>query len=697
MNAPVTTARDPRYDILFEPVKLGPKVTKNRFYQVPHCNGLGYRDPTAAAVMRGIKAEGGWGVVCTEQVEFHHTSEITPFIELRLWDERDIPVLARMAEHIHAHDALAGVELAYNGMNGPNLYSREVPMGPSHLPVMTFTYDPVQSRRMDLEDIRNLRRWHQTAVRRAKTAGFDIIYVYAAHTFGFLHHFLSRRFNDRTDEYGGSIKNRVRLLKEVIEDSLEAAGGDCAIPVRISVDELLGEAGLHKDEVEEMIGEIADLPDFWDLTLSGWDNDSRTSRFAEEGHEEPFISGIKKLTGKPVVGVGRYTSVDRMVSLVKKGILDLIGCARPSIADPFLPAKVNEGRIEDIRECIGCNICVSGDLTMSPIRCTQNPTMAEEWRRGWHPEKVRPARSQEPVLIVGAGPAGLEAATVLGKRGYPVTLAEAGTVLGGRVVRESRLPGLAAWIRVRDYRQGQLTKLPNVEIYFDSKLTADDVLGFGFPRVLIATGATWRRDGIGHQHTTVLPPLERGGDILTPDDIMDGCLPNGRTVIVWDDDHYYMGSVVAEKLATEGYVVHYVTPAPEAATWTRATMEQTFIQRRMLEAGIRITVARTLAAYGNREATLRCIYTGREETCPADSLVLVTARLPNAGLADELRTSKSIWLSKGLRDVQVIADALAPATIAHATYAGRKYAEELDAPIASDEVPPFLREITQLA
>ncbi|HXU58450.1 MAG TPA: trimethylamine dehydrogenase, partial [Verrucomicrobiae bacterium] len=172
--------RDPRYDILFEPVRIGPHTTKNRFYQVPHCTGMGYRDLSALARLREIKAEGGWGVVCTEQVEIHPSSEITPFIELRLWDDQDIPGLARMSEAIHRHGALAGIELAYNGMNGPNLYSREVPMGPSHLPIATFTADPVQARAMDKQDIADLRRWHRQAALRAQSAGFDIVYVYAA-------------------------------------------------------------------------------------------------------------------------------------------------------------------------------------------------------------------------------------------------------------------------------------------------------------------------------------------------------------------------------------------------------------------------------------------------------------------------------------------------------------------------------------
>ena len=685
--------RPSSFDILFEPVRIGPLTARNRFYQVPHCNGMGYRDPTALAEMRGVKAEGGWAVVCTEQVELHYSSEVTPYIELRLWDDRDIPALARMADKIHEHGALAGIELAYNGMNGPNLYSREVPMGPAALPVATFTYDPVQARRMDKTDIANLRAWHLTAVKRAKKAGFDLIYVYAAHALGFLHHFLSRRYNDRTDEYGGSLENRVRLLREITEETKAAVGDVCAVPIRISVDELLGEGGLEKAEVEDMIGLMADLPDLWDVTLAGWENDSRTSRFAEEGAQEPFISGIRRLTNKPVVGVGRYTSVDRMASLVRKGILDMIGAARPSIADPFLPKKLEEGRIEDIRECIGCNICVSGDFTMSPIRCTQNPTMGEEWRRGWHPERIRQKESDKPVLIVGSGPAGLEAAHALGKRGYEVVLAEAQGELGGRVAREARLPGLSAWGRVRDYRQMQFNKLPNVQIYLESKLTAEQVLEFGFPRIVLATGATWRRDGVGHLHTRPIP-VAADAVVLTPDDIMAEVWPAGRRVLVWDDEHYYMGGVMAEALAAKGYRVIYATPASEASTWTRHTMEQHFIQKRLLEAGVEILPFHGLTSITAGEAVLECVFTGRRRPIAVDAVLLATARLPEETLLNALRGCD--LAAAGIESVTAIGDALAPATIAHAVYAGRRYAEELDAPPLPHDTVPFRREITAL-
>ena len=689
------SARDSRYDILFEPVRIGPLTARNRFYQVPHCNGLGYRDPTALSVMRGIKAEGGWAVVCTEQAEIHYSSEITPFIELRLWDERDVPALARMCEAIHEHGSLAGIELCYNGMNGPNLYSREVPMGPAHLPVATFTYEPVQARRMDRSDIRNVRRWHLEAVRRAKRAGFDLIYVYAAHGLGFLHYFLCSRYNDRTDEYGGSLENRIRLLRELTEDARSAVGDTCAIPIRISVDELLGPTGLTHSEAEDMIGLMAEVPDLWDVTLAGWENDSRTSRFAEEGHEEPFTRGIKRLTTKPVVGVGRYTSVDRMVSLVRGGVLDLIGAARPSIADPWLPRKIEEGRIEDIRECIGCNICVSGDFTQSPIRCTQNPTMAEEWRRGWHPERVQPKKSDRSILIVGAGPAGLEAAQVLGKRGYAVVLAEARRELGGRVALEARLPGLAAWIRVRDYRRGQIERLPNVEVYLDNQLSAGDILGLGHPCVVLATGSRWRSDGVGRHHLRPIP-VAPGAEVLTPNDLLAGRRPRGSRVIVWDDDHYYMGGVIAELCVEAGLQTTYVTPASEVSSWTRATLEQAFIHTRLLRKGVEVRTFRALERIEDRHAVLACVFTAAREEIEADSVIVVTARLPNDELAIELEARRPEWEDSGLTDVRRIGDALAPATIAHATYAGRRYAEEFDAPAPPGDGVPFLREVTEL-
>jgi dimethylamine/trimethylamine dehydrogenase len=688
--------RDPRYDVLFESVPIGPVTAPNRFFQVPHCNGMGYRDVTALATMRGVKAEGGWGVVCTEQVEFHYSSDITPFIELRLWDDQDIPALARMADRIHDHGALAGLELTYNGMNGPNLYSREAPMGPAHLPVATWSYDPVQARAMTKSDITDLRRWHKAAVGRAITAGYDIVYVYAGHALGGIHHFLSPRYNQRTDEYGGSTANRMRLLREILEDAREACDGQAAVACRITVDELVGADGIDRAQIEEVVGELAEHPDLWDFVLGSWEDDSVTSRFGPEGAQEEYVRGLKRLTTRPVVGVGRFTSPDTMVRQVNQGILDLIGAARPSIADPFLPRKIEEGRLEEIRECIGCNICVSGDFTMSPIRCTQNPTMGEEWRRGWHPERITVRGSEASVLVVGAGPSGLEAARALGHRGYDVTLTEATRQLGGRVWRESRLPGLAAWVRVLDYREQQIGALKNVDVALESQMEVDDIIGSGFEHVVIATGAHWRDDGVGRWH---LRPVPTAGSmpVLTPDDLMAGARPDGQRVVVFDDDHYYMGGVLAELLAQEGFEVELVTPAAQVSSWMNNTLEIMRVQERVLNAGVQVSTARTLTSMGNGEVTIACAYTGRESSEPADAVVMVTARLPRDELLHDLGTRRAEWGPAGLVSARAIGDAFAPATIAAAVYEGHKYAEELDTPPHHGDTVPFRREVTGLA
>jgi dimethylamine/trimethylamine dehydrogenase len=651
---------------------------------------MGHAHPTAHAVMRGVKAEGGWAVVCTEEVEIHHSTDVAPYVEGRIWDDADIPAHERLVDQVHEHGALAGIELVHSGFMGANLYVRQPPLGPAHLAVPGT--HPVQARRMSADDIADLRRWHRRAVARSLHAGYDLVYVYAGHGLTTIQHFLSRRYNDRGDGYGGSLENRARLLREILEDTLAEVDGHAAVACRICVDELVGEQGLERGEIEEVLGLVGELPDLWDFMVGEWDFDSVTSRFADEGAQEAYVRGLKQLTSKPVVGVGRFTSPDTMVRMVVDGVLDFIGAARPSIADPFLPRKIEEGRFDEIRECIGCNVCVTCDTTATPLRCTQNPTMGEEWRRGWHPERIRPKSSDEKVLVVGAGPAGLEAAQALGKRGYEVVLAEASGALGGRVAREARLPGLSPWIRVLDYRKGQLDRLPNVEIALGSRLDAAEILSYDFDHVALATGSRWRTDGIGRWHTR---PLELAGiECLTPDDLMAGSRPQGPRVVLFDDDHYYLGGVLAELLATERHEVTLVTPEPRVSEWTVNTMEQHRIQRRLLELGVTVLASHAVISAEDGAVRTACVYTEREQELACDALVLVTSRLPEDGLAAELEAALE---DRSGPVVRLIGDAWSPGTIAAAVWDGHRYAEELDEPVSDRDEPPFLREVVALA
>jgi dimethylamine/trimethylamine dehydrogenase len=683
--------RPPYFDILFEPVRIGPVVAKNRFFQVPHCNGMGRAFPSSMAAMRGVKAEGGWGVVCSEQCDVHYSGNHQR--EIRLWDEKDIPSLARATDLVHRHGALAGIELAHNGYRVGNLESRAIPIAPSL--AATNGIFPITARAMDKSDILAVRRWHRTAALNAKRAGFDIIYVYAGHDMTLPMHFLSRRHNQRIDEYGGSLENRARLLRELIEDAKDAVGDTCAIGVRFGVDELMGPRGITcEGEGRDVIEMMAELPDFWDVNISNFDNDGQTSRFSGEGYQEQFIKFVKTVTSKPVVGVGRFTSPDKMVAMVKGGILDFIGAARPSIADPFLPRKIKAGRFDDIRECIGCNICVATDKASVPIRCTQNPTMGEEWRRGWHPEYIAPRdTSDEMILIVGAGPAGLEAARALGQRGYNVMLADRSRTFGGRVSRESRLPGLAAWARVRDWREGQLRSMANVQLLPENDITADVAIETGASVIAVATGATWRRDGVGRYYREPNLGPEHVA-VFTPDDIMDGRLPSGR-VLLFDDDHYYMGAVVAERLVELGCEVIFVTPESLVSAYTQFTAEQARIHKRMLELCASVYLLTTLARTERGLAHLSCVYTGREKSVAVDAIMMVTGTAPRDQLYRDLHLHDVDRLrAAGIQRIVRVGDCHGPGTIAAAVYGGHLFARTLNTAL-TDETP-FRRENVSL-
>jgi dimethylamine/trimethylamine dehydrogenase len=261
------------------------------------------------------------------------------------------------------------------------------------------------------------------------------------------------------------------------------------------------------------------------------------------------------------------------------------------------------------------------------------------------------------------------------------------------LVEERRLPGLAAWGRVADYREGQINKLSNVAVYRESDLTADDVLNFGCDHAVIATGSTWRRDGVARYRlkpVTVAPEA----DVLTPDDLWNGARPRGKRVVVYYDDHNYMGGVLAELLVAEGRDVTLVTPAPDVSNWMRNTMEQFRVQARLLELGIKIITQHGLAAIGPQVVEVACVFTGRRTGVEADAAVLVTARLPCNALLREIEAQMAV--GSAFKSLTVIGDAAAPGTIAAAVFSGRRYAEELEV-VRDADAPLFRREVTQLA
>ena len=655
------------YDILFTPIKIGPVEAPNRFFAAPHSTGHGWTEPKGAIALRAMKAEGGWGTVAVGLTEISPNSDFANHPMERIWDDGDLPRHELQVNAIKNHGALAAIELGHGGMQSRNLTTGLPVIGPSGLSVLRPEM-PIQSRAMDIADIQLFRNEHKAAVKRSVNAGYDIIYIYAAHGLSIFNHFLSINTNQRSDQYGGTFANRIRLLKEVLEDTLDVVKGERAVALRFSVAEPGKPNGLrHDGEGRDVIEALAELPDLWDVNISGWSNDSLSARFSDEGFQLDYTNFVKSLTTKPVVGVGRFTSPDRMASLIRNGNLDLIGAARPSIADPFLPNKIKNNLPENIRECIGCNVCVSMDAYGVPIKCTQNPTISEEWRKEWHPEAPPISKGRESHLIIGAGPAGLECALTLANAGHEVSIAEARAEPGGRVTREASLPGLSSWLRVRDYRVYQLSQKSNAQLYLSSKMSVNDIIEFGSDTVCIATGATWRNDWVGSTNFDKI--MTEKFNLFTPDDIMSKNIPkmSSSNFIVYDDDHYYMASVIAEKLVKDGHCVTYITPLPTIASWTQYTLEQAAITERLQSLGVSFL----LNCKMTQDHRFFNIIENKELQIDIKNLVFVGGREPNDKLFYD---SKSI---NSLENIFSIGDCLAPRTIQAAVLSGHQVARDI--------------------
>ena len=697
-------SRDATYDRLFEPVRIGPKVCKNRFFQVPQCTGAGWRAPGANAAHREVKAEGGWAVLCTEACSVHPEADQTVSTVQTIWDEGDVVNHRHMVDAVHKWGALAGIELFHAGGLSDNLGTRyaQTALHQYQAPWMPYVYGFAA----DEAELARVVTMHVEAAKRALQAGFDIIYVHGTH--GTLPvQALSRHRNRRTDRYGGSFPNRARLWLEILAGLKAAVGDRCAIANRFSIDQLEGESGVEAEDEGLAFVELVTkegLVDLWDVNIGGieeWGEDAAPSRFQATGHQSPWTKLVKPLVDVPVVGVGRYTDPDVMLKVVRDGRFDLIGCARPSIADPWLPRKLMEGRADDICECIGCNQCISRFEHGGTIVCTQNPTALEEYRRGWHPERFAPAASTGPIAVVGAGLAGLECARVLGRRGYDVQLIEASPDLGGHLKDVIRLPGLAEWGRAIDWRKGQLAKLPSVEVLRGVGVaTADDLLELGAARIIVATGAYWTGDGTGPLAIDPIPGIDAAtAQFLTPEQVMAG-KPVGTRVAILDSDGYFMATSLAQMLAERGHGVTIVTPFEKVAPYTDWTLEGPNLRRMLRAHGIAERTAQWVdAATFDAEITLSVFDVYRDgwrradgpggaprtqsqaaDPLICDSVVLCTSRRSDTTLFDGLRARRGEWADRGIVGVHRAGDCLAPRYLADVVFDGHRIGREIDSP-----------------
>jgi dimethylamine/trimethylamine dehydrogenase len=693
--------RSPKHDILFEPVRLGPKVMRNRFWQTPHSIAAGSDFPGFQASYRGMKAEGGWGAVFVEATAVSVDADVDPVMIVRLWDEGDVRNLRLTTDAVHAHGSLAGVELFYGGAPINSGEARHPYLGPTQTITDSNYLSSVAE--MGPEDITYVQRLYVDAARRARDAGFDLITVGVNHAIGVIAKFLIPRYNRRTDCYGGSFENRARFARETVAAVRAAVGEDCAVGIRFCIDTLPDPYGfgadgtIADDDGVRFIEHLDDLVDYWDVnvgTMVSQGEDIGPSRTHAENSQRSYVSMAKAHTTKPVVNVGRFTNPDAMAAAVRSGQCDIVGGARPSIADPFLPVKIEQGLLGDIRECIGCNICISKFDFGSRIACTQNATTGEEYRRGWHPERFTQAGNRErTVLVVGAGPAGMECAMVLGKRGMAgVHLVDASAGIGGHVDWVADLPGLAEWRRLVDYRQIQLDALPNVEAILNTRLSAADVMDYGAEIVVVATGSRWADDGRHGSHMGAVPGADATlPHVLTPEQVMVEGKPVGERVVVFDSEGYFMGYQLAKKLMAQGHRVTLVTNHHTVSPYSHFTAESPRVNREVRELGIRVLTDHSLARVTADAAVVVEAWTDREVSLAADSIVLVTQRYSNDGVYRDLKAQPETLRDSGIVGVYRIGDCYAPNFIAESIYSGHRLAREIDSTDPSRPLP-YIRE-----
>lgn len=667
----------PRYPHVFSPVTLGPVELPNRYYFSPHglplTVGTSPSNDLVAYCTERVK-DGGCGLVilsCTAHNRGRHFQP-SPY------PRESVPAFRALADAVHAAGGKIFAQIWYHWLSTGH-WQPMAPSAPSLGPStaqFAFGGSSGASRAATRDEIRRMTECHRRSAAHLAEAGFDGVEVHASHS-GMIEQFLSPYFNQRDDEYGGSLENRMRLLVETLQAVREGAGEDLAVGMRYNCDELI-EGGYGTSDAHAVVKAICDgkLVDFVDLDVAMEPLQltyGMPSVFIDEHVYKPFVEKVRGAAGDvPVLSVlGRITRMADAEAALAAGVCDVVGSARELIAEPRFVAQARDGEEALSRTCIACNWCLGG-MAQGAFGCAINPASYRE--RLWGVDSFAPAAKPSTVAVVGGGPGGLEAARVAALRGHRVTLFEARDCLGGGLELWSRLPGREFYRHAVDWWERELTRL-GVVVRKGQAAGAAEVLALAPDAVIVATGAAFSRDG---RSGPIDRPIPGAGlpHVCLPEDVLEGRVsPRGRVVLL-DGEGTHASNGVAELLGNAGaeVIMLSVNYAPFGNRELMAC-EGDPIAKRLAEAKVDFRAATWASRIGEREVVAFDMASGREQVIDdVDAVVLATGRTSVDGVARELEAM--------VAQLFTIGDALCVRAFATAPYEAQLFARLIGEPDA---------------
>ena len=654
---------------LFQPLTLRHVTLKHRLTFGAHTANMS-RDGLPADRHLGYyleRAIGGAAMIVVEPVPAHRTAVLTRG-NFRPADDAVVPQFRRITEACHEHGAVMIQQIYHVGAHGDWDNSFEPNWSPAGLPSM---HDSDGSHAMTGAEIEEVVEGFARAARRAKDAGFDGCELMAAYN-ALIEQFWSPLTNRRDDRWGGGLENRMRFSAAVLERIRAFCGDDFILGMAISVDPT--QPGVLSLADQQEIAAWHDARGLYDYVTVGTGSYYDFTRIIpaflyEDKLGPPFAEAIKRVVRHARVQAESHIRTPENADyVIAAGQADMVSIVRGQIADPHMAAKAAAGRPEDIRPCISCNQMCWGRRSRDYwISCLVNPSVGREAQ--WGGDRFAPATRPRRVLVVGGGPAGLEAARVAAERGHRVTLAEAADRLGGQFRLAGEQPRRAQILDLIDWYGTQLERL-QVVVRLNAPMDADEVRGFGADAVVLATGSQPARTGFQRALPGVarLPGIERG-NVWAVEDVMARAARPGKRVLLLDDGGNWRGAGTAWHLAERGHEVTLLTPDSTVGREIVRTGSEFPMRRRLRGLGVRFVTDAAVTAWHGDGATVLDFLTGGEERLPCDALVLATANRAENELVEALRDS-------GL-ELHAVGDCVAPRHAPAATYEGRKIGRAL--------------------